>query len=293
MRGLSVLLLGLCLWMAGCDDDAMRPTTPLSRSLELLVSVPSLENPEVQANQPIASAVGLFSRDLAGVVGAVLDNTPAAYNGYKWYLRGVESVQLGTDSLTLYGYYPFDPSWTDRIQLPVAAGTTDYLYGQHDLKNRGYVCADQPVAHLRMRHALSCLSFDLRPILQQGKKVGKLQLRADEFTDKPVGRATLNIQTGELTPVSLLNTTLTATMNREGTTANLFLIPSEQVTIWVGLELKGQMMWVSRRGLDLASGKQYNFLLDYDVKEEAMVIREMTIQDWNEGPGIDLGDLGV
>ena len=53
------------------------------------------------------------------------------------------------------------------------------------------------------------------------------------------------------------------------------------------------MMWVSRRGLDLASGKQYNFLLDYDVKEEAMVIREMTIQDWNEGPGIDLGNLGV
>lgn len=284
--------MGLCLLCMGCEDVVEKESS-LSRSLELLVSVPAIDNPESLTNQPIASEIGLFSRDLAGTVGTVLDNTPAAYNGYKWYLKGIESVQLGTDSLTLYGYYPYDGEWSDRVELPVASGTTDYLYGQHDLKNRGYVHAGQPVAQLRMRHALSCLSFDLRPILQQGKKVTKLQLRADEFSDKPIGKALLNIVTGELTPSAALTETLTALMSRDASRADLYLIPSAQVTVWIGLEIKGQMMWVSKKGLDLASGKQYNFLLDYDVKEEAAVIREMSIVDWNEGPGIDLGDLGV
>lgn len=293
MRGVSWIVGALCLLVWGCGDDEVVPSGPVSRSLELQVSVPSLANPEELASQPIASAVGLFSRDLAGNVGTLLNNTPAAYNGYKWYLKGLESVQLGADSLTVYGYYPYDATWAENEELVVVSGNTDYLYGQHDLMNRGYIHVGQPLAHLKMNHALACLSFDLRSILQQGKRVTKVQLRGNLVEDRPVGRAYLNIVTGELSPIASLTTTLTAEISRDGSMATLYMIPCEQVEIWIGMEINGNMMWVSRKDFDMATGKLYNFLLDYDVKEENMVIREMKIEDWNLGPEVDLGDQRV
>lgn len=293
MWRLSWVLGVLCLLIVGCGDDGIAPSGPETRSLQLQVSVPSLSNAEVLVNQPIASAVGLFSRDLAGNVGTVLNNMPAAYNGYKWYFKGIESVQLGSDSLTVYGYYPYDATWAENEELIVFSGTTDYLYGHHDLMRYGYIHVDQPLAHLNMNHALACLSFDLRPILEQRKVVTKVQLRGDVLVDRPVGRAYLNIVTGELSPIASLTTTLTAQLNREKTIATLFMIPSKQADVWIGLEINGTVMWVSKKDFDMESGKLYNFLLDYDVKEEDLVIREMKIEDWNMGPDVDLGDQQV
>ena len=293
MWRLSWIVGALCLLIAGCGDDGVVPSGPETRSLMLQVSVPSLANPEEIVNQPIASEVGLFSRDLSGKVGTVLNNMPAAYNGYKWYLKGVESVQLGSDSLTVYGYYPYDATWAENQELMVYSGTTDYLYGQHDLMRYGYIHVGQPLVHLRMNHALACLTFDLRPILEQRRSVTKVQLRGDMLVDRPVGRAYLNIVTGELSPIASLTTTLTAVMNKDKTMATLFIIPSKHTDIWIGLEINGKTMWVSKEDFDMSSGKLYDFLLDYDVKAEDLVIREMKIEDWNQGPEVDLGNQQV
>lgn len=106
----------------------------------------------------------------------LLNNQKAISNGSKWYLDKNCEVRLGEDSVNAYAYYPYDPNMQSDEWLRINTGKTDYMYGLHDIEEYGYINYAQPIADIKMRHAMCMLKLDIRPILEQGCTVSHIYI---------------------------------------------------------------------------------------------------------------------
>ena len=291
MRYMNIFVGALSvLALMSCSDDPSDKARP-DIDMQLIVTCPAIDNPDISVSQPVASSIGLYSRDIEGNVGGFLRNVQATFNGRKWYFNGREQLILSEDSLTVFGYSPYDPSVIEPISVPIKTGTVDYLYGSHRLAARGYVCRSQPVVELSMQHALSKLRMDLRPILNAGRRVSRMVIKPEESDIKPIGTAFLDIQTGEINGQKALTGEIEAKLEKES--AYIYMIPCECHLLSIGIEVEGKMMWTIIQLSDLTAGKQYNFWLDIDVSREALVTGNMTIEEWEVGSDTELGNVDL
>lgn len=291
MRYMNILVgaLSVLVFMA-CSDDPSDKAKP-DIDMQLIVTCPAIDNPEVTVSQPVASSIGLFSRDIDGNVDGFLRNVRATFNGRKWYFNGKEQLILSEDSLTVFGYSPYDPSVFEPISVPIKTGTVDYLYGSHRLAARGYVCRTQPVVELAMRHALSQIRMDLRPILNLGRKVSRVVVKPGKSDAGAIGTAFLDIQTGEINGQKALTGQVEAKLEKES--AYIYMLPCGCHLLSIGIEVDGKMMWTIIQLSGLTAGKQYNFWLDIDVSREALVTGDMTIEEWEIGSDTELGNVDL
>ena len=220
---LAVILAGSCT-----DHDEVREKT---NTLKLLVSSHSFLAPDQPDKYPSTHAVGLFSLDKNMNQTNLLNNQKAISNGSKWYLDKNCEVRLGEDSVNAYAYYPYDPNMQSDEWLRINTGKTDYMYGLHDIEEYGYINYAQPIADIKMRHAMCMLKLDIRPILEQGCTVSHIYIEGADPVHPIYSTGQINMFTDETGSLQVLDGEMECEIDETGQKALLYMIPCKGVAI--------------------------------------------------------------
>lgn len=198
------------------------------------------------------------------------------------------------DKAWVFAYYPYDPANNDGTNIPIEAATqTDYLYGV----SASYASATNPVAVIRLKHALAVLKFRIykepdvpfSPVLTS---ICFLENPLDMFS---YGKGKLNIETGKVTidrtPPKVdvekagLNLVITETIpTNEAEYPELLVMPMDKATVSDG-EI-GLTLYISGShyvckfpaGTKFESGKKYTYTIKLTAK--TMSVKFYDVADW-------------
>ena len=277
---LAVILAGSCT-----DHDEVREKT---NTLKLLVSSHSFLAPDQPDKYPSTHAVGLFSLDKNMNQTNLLNNQKAISNGSKWYLDKNCEVRLGEDSVNAYAYYPYDPNMQSDEWLRINTGKTDYMYGLHDIEEYGYINYAQPIADIKMRHAMCMLKLDIRPILEQGCTVSHIYIEGADPVHPIYSTGQINMFTDETGSLQVLDGEMECEIDETGQKALLYMIPCKGVAINITVIVNGRTYTLPVKDLNFGQGMVQNFWLGFDVAEENLYLKGVNIVTWEDGAESDL-----
>ena len=272
---LAVILAGSCT-----DHDEVREKT---NTLKLLVSSHSFLAPDQPDKYPSTHAVGLFSLDKNMNQTNLLNNQKAISNGSKWYLDKNCEVRLGEDSVNAYAYYPYDPNMQSDEWLRINTGKTDYMYGLHDIEEYGYINYAQPIADIKMRHAMCMLKLDIRPILEQGCTVSHIYIEGADPVHPIYSTGQINMFTDETGSLQVLDGEMECEIDETGQKALLYMIPCKGVAINITVIVNGRTYTLPVKDLNFGQGMVQNFWLGFDVAEENLYLKGVNIVPWEDG----------
>ena len=297
------------IW-ASCNDesgvigDSLMPSAdknlvPLSVTADINVSIDqSLRTRSVLETIPDTARIGTF------VTGGSLDKP---YDGaeYKNLLLQQENnlwtltnpVFLSTTDARVYAYYPFKAENTDGKAIPVESETqTDYLYGTHG----PLVNNQNPVASLKMKHALALLKFRVykEANVTSEPELTTITLALGGNTERILcSKGSMNIASGRITPDT--NTRPTASVynlhvpisetipENESELPALLTLPLSRATTSDG-EIKLYFYIAGKQyscplpsGTDFKGGTKYIYTVKLSAKFAAVNLS--VIEDWKEG----------
>lgn len=274
------------VFAASCAEDHSEPEKV--DTLKLLISSQSILTPAQSDKYPSTYAAGLFSLDKEGNRTLLLDNQKAVYNGSKWYLDKNREIKLGTDSIHVYAYSPYDPNMQSDEWMVIHAGTTDYLYGFHDLAGRGYIHYAQPYADIKMNHALCMMRMDITPLLEQNTTVTRVYIENTDPAHPIYSTGQINMFTGETGSLHILEGEVECELVQEEKMAYLYMIPCSQAYINIHVVIDGVTRTLPVNGVDLEAGVVRNYWLDYNVEKKDLFIRVFNIEPWKTGGEMNL-----
>ena len=257
-------------------------------TLKLLVNSKSFLSPDESDKYAVMHSIGLFSLDKQANRTSFINNQKAVYNGHKWYFEGNREIRLGNDSITVYAYYPYDPNMQSDEWLRLKTGDTDYMYGFHDIESRGFINSAQPCANIQMVHAMCLLKLDIRPIIEQQGKVGRVSIEGTNQVHPLYETGQINMFTDETGSLQILEGEVDCVIDDTGQKAVIYMIPCYKAEFNICLIVHGKKYVLTMTETDFHAGKIQNFWLDFDVKQEKMFIRDITIEDWVEGGSLDI-----
>lgn len=257
-------------------------------TLKLLVKSMSFMDPSVADKYPVMQSIGLFSTDKQLYNTSLLDNQKAVYNGWKWYFEGNREIRLGPDSIMLYGYYPYDPYMQSHEWLRLKTGDVDYMYGAHNLKGRGYINYRQPVAEIRMEHAMCMLKLDIRPIIELGGTTDRIFIESADYDHPLYSTGQINMLTDETGSLEVLTGEVDCALDGSGIRALLYMIPCKAANFNINIIVNGKKHTMKVKGMDFEKGTIRNFWLDFDVEQQKLFIKDFNIVEWTNGGVLDI-----
>lgn len=278
------LLLGFMFVMSCTDHNEVREKVD---TLKLLVKSNSLLVPSESDKYPPMHSIGVYSLSKDGEHTSLLDNQKAIYNGHRWYFDKNREVRLSTDSIQVYAYYPYDTNMQSNEWLRLKAGNTDYMYGFHDKEKHGYINYEQPLAEIKMEHAMSMLRLDVRPIIEEGGDIERIYIKTVDYNSPLYMTGQINMFTGETGSLEIMEEA-DCTLDNTGSKAILYLIPCLDAKFEINVIVNRKPYVLKITDHNFSPGKSYNFWLDFDVKEENLIIKDFTIEDWVDGGTLDM-----
>ena len=201
-----------------------------------------------------------------------------------------------TERAWVFAYYPYNAANNDGTTIPIEAGSqTDYLYGV----SASYATATNPVAVIRLKHALAVLKFR---IYKEPEVPFSPVLTRICFVENPLnmfgyGNGKLNIETGKVTidqmppkvdvETKAMNLTITETIpTNEVEYPELLVMPMNEATATDG-EI-GLVLYISGThyvckfpaGTKFESGKKYTYIIKLTAK--TLSVKFYDVADWTD-----------
>lgn len=232
-------------------------------------------------------------------------NVQAKYNSGKWDLTPV--VKLGDVPATIFAFYPYSSTLVSlggAVNINVNhTSQVDYMYGTH-AQGQGTINWNNPNVRLQMKHALSLLQFKIRKVNYAGQsKLTSIEVANQEGKKDMPSSASLDISTGKLTYSSVFHFAagiddpegLCTLSDKEPADQKdileVMVLPVEKVSadgnIRIHFKIDGNVFTYRVPATTRwQQGTKYLYEVLFNGTE--LVIEDITITDWVEGPKGDI-----
>lgn len=282
----NVWCIAVCLIIAACAGEDTPPSvdgTPLQVELQ---SLQPTRTAITATTLPDGSQYGIYVTPKGQTVkrGDNGFNIPVNYKGGKSTMSREYILQPTTD-YHVYAAFPQENSSDEMTMQLETASQTDYLYGYAVDSNGELAVINQNnhVAKIQLRHALALLKFNIFQSEDNKQENIVTEVVADGHIMK--GKATLNLQTGELTSQTLENTNRVKCQFTAGTTpqtVEMLVLPSNVLGLF--FVINGKWIEFSRKQV-LQAGDCYTFNVEIQsdgnllISEATITPRDNTIMD--------------
>lgn len=282
----NVWCIAVCLIIAACTGEDTPPSvdgTPLQVELQ---SLQPTRTAITATTLPDGSQYGIYVTPKGQAVkrGDNGFNIPVSYKGGKSTMSREYILQPTTD-YHVYAAFPQENSSDEMTMQLETASQTDYLYGYAVDSNGELAVINQnnPVAKIQLRHALALLKFNIF----QSEDNKQENIVTEVLTDHHImkGKATLNLQTGELTSQTLENTCRVKCQFTAGTTpqtVEMLILPCNVLGLF--FRINDKLIEFSRKQV-LQAGNCYTYNVEIQsdgkllISEATITPRDNTIMD--------------
>ena len=201
-----IYIISIHLFHISCSDDS---DVKVSANEPAVLSVKTDIATNLRSSGPISSfaansELGLFLTHHGNIdhiyeeYGTVR-NVRSIFNGWDWHQEPY--VFLGPEPLSVFAYYPYNNTNGNPRQIPIEhMSQTDYMYGTL-IEEQYEVSKYNPVAHLKMKHALSLVQFNIfKHNYPRDCRVNRIEVK-NSYDSHPVlySEGTMDISTGKIT----------------------------------------------------------------------------------------------
>lgn len=281
---LGIVLMGMFM---SCDKDK---TDSNSESTLSIGGAEVLTRSSKDTFVP-GDEIGIFVLDDDGLK---YNNCECSWNnkailGAEWTIW--KNIYLGRRSGTVRAYYPYNASDVSPDQIPIESATqTDYLFSREITVN-----AENPVAALQMKHALSLAKF----IIKKENYAGEGHISGIALQGIGLD-GTLDIITGDITVNKTGNEAYKGsfTLDDSSLTIGIITLPQSVKSTTVLLLLDGERFGYKLPEGVWEAGMEYTYTLGIDTAGRKLFqIGTSTIDSWGAGgsyegdltPGVDIG----